>query len=553
MSLTSCYRYILELPVDTLNGMLRVALSESDSAGINLTQHWENVPIGDKTATVDARPADLDTNPPALELAADDLAFVMQLRLRIEVDINEIPELDAIVYTIDFKLPGIFEKDVSAPPPKLMMKFPAVTEADLDLVISGGEIPLTPALIEPRIHALYDSDPSLGHDVKTGVPWPLPGDPMVMVTTDTYDDEPGSPGFRGAITVQVPDQDHIEIHIPGHFKVQGLAATYIDTDMEIIITVAVERPDGEIRVKLSTVGSGDVAVNFVNTTIYDIGAKPTLQQEIANKISSYGDFVESVPTAGEVRDLIAAQVIEFSQNLAIPVFTPEAPGPGDIDMTTFVPTTVNQQVLALQLVPLTDGTPCDVPDVFAKDTGFSVAIAAVEVQPMLDSITAANIGDHHIQGYDVTVTDLVGTLSDPGEHGQPNGHIWIDGTTEVHVDCWPDPEVDFWGPIFLDPELVDGQLIFTANAGEFGGDDPCCGDVDPAQLADLITGTQSTPVRFPQNFSGVGEYNLTVDSADIFKSGVVIHGSLAVITNHALHAAALLRTLYWFNDRLGGD
>ena len=70
------------------------------------------------------------------------------------------------------------------------------------------------------------------------------------------------------------------------------------------------------------------------------------------------------------------------------------------------------------MVPRADGTPCDTPEVFARATGFAIAIADVEVNPMLSSITSANNGDHHVQGYDITVSDLTGGLRDPGEDGQ---------------------------------------------------------------------------------------------------------------------------------------
>lgn len=125
MSLTSCYRYVLELPVNTLTLILRAALSEDESAGIAITQHWENVPVAPgMTATVDGRPTDLDTNPPSMGLDATDLrARIVQLHMRLEVKVNEQPDLDAIVYTIAFDLPGVFEKDSSSPP-KLLMKFP---------------------------------------------------------------------------------------------------------------------------------------------------------------------------------------------------------------------------------------------------------------------------------------------------------------------------------------------------------------------------------------------------------------------------------------------
>jgi hypothetical protein len=558
VSLTSCYRYVLELPLDTLNALLRGALAESDSADVGVTGTWEDVPVGDKTATVSVRPDDLDTNPPSLVLTAVDLGLVLHLRMRVEVDVNEVPELDLIVYAIEFDLPGAFVKTADTPP-ELVMRFPGVTEPALGLVVSGGQIPLSPELIEPRIHALYDATPALQHDVQNNVPWPPGPDATVQVTTDIYDDEPGTPGFRGAISVAVADATHIVITMPGHFKVQGIAQTYVNTDMTIEVKVEVETDTtaGEVRAKLAAVQSSDVTVTFATASAYDFVARPMLAAAIAARIRGLAVDPIEIPTAAEVQATIAGRIVELASTLEVPVFTPDAPAAGELDLTTFVPTTLAQQVLALQLEPLGDATPCDAPDVFATNTGFSLAVAAVEVNPKLESITSANNGLHEDaggSGYDVTVSNLAGVLSDPGEHGQADGHVWITGDAEVHVDCWADPDIEFWGPVFLSPhEDIDEQLFFTADVGNFGADDPCCADVDPGQIAALVQGQESERIPMPKDFSGVGELDLTFTEADIFAAGIVVHGGLTVVTAHALHASSLRRALaFWIGEQAGG-
>jgi hypothetical protein len=555
MSLTSCYRYILEIPTATLTSILQAALSESDAAGINISQTWENVSIGMYTATVTASPDDFTTHPSTMELTAVDLEVIVHLQMRLEVEINELPELDKIIYHLNFELHGLFFKNADVPP-KLLIHFPSVTAASLNLTVTGGAITLTPALIEPRIHALYDADPSLGHNVQFNVPWPPGPDPNVMITTDIFDDTPGDPGFRGAITVSVPDQTHVVIHMPGHFKIQGLDPSdpYVNTDMTIDITVTVEHLDGILRVKLSTITAASVDITFVNTTIYDIGTKPILKNQIAAKLSAMGDQEQTFPNNAEVSAMIQDRVIEFANGLEIPIFTPQPPAdPAQIDLTNFVPTTIEAKVLALQLTPLEDGTVCDMPIVFSEETGFALAISAVEANKIIKPIVDNNIGDHHISGYDMTVNSLSAVLHDPDGHDGAKGHIWIDGEVEVHVDCWFDPTIAFWGPIYLNPiKNPDQTVAFTADAGSFGADDPCCADVDPAQIADLIEGTQSTTFALPSNFSGVGTLQIEITSAEIFAAGIIVHGTFDVMTNLETHTNSLEKTLYWFSDRAGG-
>lgn|GEM_PF-6319997 len=563
MSLTSCYRYILELPVNTLSAMLRGAMSESGPAGVLITRHWANVPIGSNHADVDVRPDDLDAHPPTMILTAADLGFTLHLRMRAEVKVLEFPDLDLIIYTLEFDLPGSFLKDTSTPP-KLIMQFPAVTAPDLNLAITGGDIPLTPALIEPRIHEMYDNDPSLGHEVLSGQPW-IKFDTTsttVQVTSDIYDDTPGDPGFRGAISVEVPDATSIVIVMPGHIKIQGISGPpFVDRDMTLRITVAVvtNQAAGELRVKLSAVQQADVAVAFnppagsPSETFYFTEAQTGLKLGVADKINNFPDYVQDIPSAAEVRSLIETQLVDMAHDLVIPIFTPATPAAGEVDLTTFVPTTVAQQALALQIEPLGDGTQCDAPDVFSQADGFSIAISAVEVNSILQPILQGNEGDRTAAGYDMTVNNLDGTLSNAGDHGQADGHIWIEGDTDVHVDCWPDPNVEFQGPVFLTPSLdPDNKLVFTAHAGGFTADDPCCGDVNPADIAALIEGEQSTPVKMPTNFTGVGTLTLGVTDAVISAAGVVVHGTLTVATTSALHASAIRKTLYWFNEMAGG-
>jgi hypothetical protein len=108
---------------------------------------------------------------------------------------------------------------------------------------------------------------------------------------------------------------------------------------------------------------------------------------------------------------------------------------------------------------------------------------------LLDETIAAAIKDkfkglengaseiHTDQG-DATLKSLTVTPSDPGTHGEAEGHLWTAGEAEVHIDCWPDPDVTFDGPIFLrllvteTPETCD----FTVQPvmGKFDAGQSCC-------------------------------------------------------------------------------
>lgn len=559
MSLTSCFRYIIELPTNTLNGMIDGILKEADAAGIQTSFHQENVAVGSYHATVDAHLSDLDTHPPTMDLLAADLGFVLHLRMSVQAQITEIPTLDPIVYPTTFDFPGVMVKS-AATPPVLNMTFPAVNAGNLNLNLSGGGITLTPALIEPRVHALYQTNPNFQHQVKSGVATGLPApDDTWQVTVDIYDDAMGSPGFRGAITVEAPDQSHIKINLPGHLKAKNINnVTQIDTDMTVHVTVLVTLPvnptDDHITVSLSTVTAANVAIDYASPNFFTLGGDPTIRAQIAATVSGLGDFQEDVPSQQQVHDLISAELIDYAAHLSIPIFKPDPPADGSaMDLTTFVPTTVNQQVLALQIEPV--GGPCDTPDVFTGTSGFAVSVNRDKVNATIQPVIAAENGrTRNIQGHDVEVHDITADLSDPGEHGQTTGHIWIGGQATVHIDCWPDAHINFSGPLTLTPEMLpDGGIKFHAHAGGFTADDPKCASVDPAQIGALIEADDYPAITgLPSNFTGVGRINITVNATDIFRAGIVIKGDLAVITTHALKASEIQHSTYWDTEPAGG-
>jgi hypothetical protein len=473
--------------------------------------------------------------------------------------VTDVAGLDPIVYVVGFDLSGVLEKSTETPP-RLLARFPSVTVPSLNLVLEGGDIVLTPALIEPRIHELYDAHPELAHKVETGVPWPPDtlGDPFetVAVTVDIFDDP-----TKGEITVTVPDTTKIVLHLPGHMLVNGIEGEEMSTDMLLHVTVAVVQDlvNGKVTVRLSNVQAADIVVTFTTphpNPIIDQAAKAALATRLATTIRTFPDAVETFPTRAEVEGVVASQIVELAKKLEIPVFTPPTTAsPTDIDLTAFEPLTLGQKILALQIGKITDGRPCDTPDEFAKTTGFSISAAASEVETQISALITANNGTtREMQGYPVTVDQLTAKLSDPGENGQAEGHIWITGRATAEVDCWADAEVNFWGPVTLKPRMdPDGTLFVSADAGGFGADDPCCADVDPADIAAEIEGDERQIAKLPPTFTDVGTLKLTANECVIFKAGIIIHGGLELLTNQALAASGVeKKAAHWLNERAGG-
>jgi hypothetical protein len=558
VSWTSCYRYIIELPAATLSSMITSVLKEGDSAGVKTSLHQDNVPIsgpGGYHATVDANLTQLDTNPPTIDLTATDLGFVLHLRMSIQVKVIELPNLDAITYLATFDFPGTMVKDTTVDPPVLNLTFPAVNTGNLNLAVSGGTITLTPELIAPKVHDLYQAHPELAHQQQSITGVPLDG--TWLVTTDIYDDDPMSPGFRGQITVEVPDATHIKLNLPGHLKAQTITDTRIDTDITIHVAIPVQQTDGLITVQLSTITAANTSIDYASPNLYTTAGDPVIRDKVAQRLAALGDLSQSFPDSSQVKDAIASELINYALALKAPLFKGAHPAnpadPSQMDLSTFVPTTVNQQVLALQIEPL--GTPCDTPDVFTGSDPFAVSVSQDRVNPMLQQVVTQTEGTtQHVSGHDVDVHDMTAVLSDPGEHGFAPGHIWIAGIATVHIDCWPDPDIHFSGPLTLTAEMqTDGGVIFHGHAGHFNADNPKCASVNPDEIASAIEAASNQKITgLPSDFAGVGHISITVGPVDISRQGVIIRGTLTIQTLHQLNANQIQQGMYWYSEPAGG-
>jgi hypothetical protein len=554
VSLSSCFVYIIELPTATLNGMMAAVLQEADAAGVQTSLHQENVTVGAYTATVDAQLDVTTANAPVVALTATDLGLTLHLHMNLQVTVNGIANLGAIQYQLVFDFPGEFQKQPTTPP-VLIMAFHALTPAVLNLNVSGGNITLTPALIEPQVHALYAAHPELAHSVQTGVATGLPSpNDTWAVTVDIYDDTPGSMNYRGQITVAVPDQAHIQLNMPGHLLAQNISSTAINSDITVHTLVPVAMADGSITVQLSQVTGANVTIDYASPNLFTIGGATLIANQFAAKFAALGDLVQQTPSTAQVNDAIAAQLVQYGSALSIPIFKPTPPAsPTDMDLTTFVPTTVATQVLALQLQQ--QAIPCDTPDVFFNGSAFAVSVDLDKCNSIIQPVVASeNNTEQNIQGHDVTLSNLTATLANPGDNGVADGHIWLTGEATVHLTCWPDAHINFSGPLTLTPDVDNGNIKFQAHAGTFQADNPCCGSVDPNAISSFIESQQNYPPisGLPSNFAGVGQININPTNVDIFAAGLVIRGDLTVLTTRSLNSGFIKHDAFWFNEPPGG-
>jgi hypothetical protein len=156
---------------------------------------------------------------------------------------------------------------------------------------------------------------------------------------------------------------------------------------------------------------------------------------------------------------------------------------------------------------------------------------------------------------DATLQKVCIAPSDPDTHDESEGHLWVTGEAEVHIDCWPDPDVSFSGPIFLRAERIeeDGQcgLEVQAVAGDFDVDQSCCDvlldlliivvgwimlaviesmidDVGGELAADIAAGQAENIEPFPPVVNGIAEVHGCLTGLNVTSGGFILPGELTI-------------------------
>lgn len=557
MSLTSCFKYVIELPEDTLTSLLRAVIAQGETSGVPLTYEDDGVPVDDFTARISATIVDTDEKPSVFDLTPAANSAVLGLHMDIDVVINELPGVETIVYEAEFTIPGQIARNDAVAPVQIEFQAGILTAADLNLVVSGGEIEVTAALFEPFVDQMYADNPDLHEKVIPGVDTIIDG--IVLMQVWLYNDV-----VDGEISVDVPMPGTLELTLPGRITMTNVSATEIhDFTINLVIIVGYEiqpAPTGgeEFVVKLSDVQASDIDVQYgPGAPIYQALMTGRIADEIVTTLGTIPDPTEPVPSAANVDTQISESLVDYASGLVIPLF-PLDPTASDILIGTAVPTTVDASILALQ-IETEPGEPCIGPDDFTAGSQVAIAMGAVEVERRLN-VVADDLDGKKIEaeGYDVTLNRPNVSLADAGDNGQAEGHIWVSGTVTIHVGgCVGDVGADYSGPIMLDPVVKEDQSIgFSVRAGEFGGDADVKDkkdDFDPARVAEFIQGWDFSFPTVPTVFEGVGTLTLNIDTSEISKAGIVLRGGVSIqLLNMILMGMMHQGSGLWDQEGAGG-
>lgn len=283
-----------------------------------------------------------------------------------------------------------------------------------------------------------------------------------------------------------------------------------------------------------------------------------------NAINGFGTITEPAFTQSAAENLLKEQISDYIKVRRYPVFTPRSGDPAHPLNTPVGFLLTADDILAVLLNRRTGTAADDVaPDNFLGSNQLALATSRAVLDEAIDEaiadefpgVASGGTDTVHTDEGDATLESLNVTPSDPGSHGESEGHLWITGEAEVHIDCWPDPDVSFEGPVFIDaiPTEVDGVcgLDLQGRAGDFDFDESCCDvfvdllipivgwimlgviehtiDQVGGELARDITDQQAESIEpIPPVINGIAEVSACLTDVFISSEGLVFPGTMTI-------------------------
>jgi len=368
-------------------------------------------------------------------------------------------------------------------------------------------------------------------------------------------------------------------HIIFYREVQRPSATQLSinfatapADPALAADVVFTSPDPGGIVESQLLGLVDSAIaGFGTVTGPSFGVVlQTIRAQAVTAINHFGTISEPAIAESAARAMLQEQIAAYLVDRRYPVYSPKS---GDPDEPLFTPVgflLIEQDVLAV-MMNRRFGSPADdeVPDHFLGSHDFALATSVhkiyeyvdatvEELFPGLDGSQGSYSGSHFesTPDGDATLKKLNISLADPGAHGESEGHFWITGEAKVHIDCWPDPDVEFDGPVFLDTTTGtddEGNCTFhiEADPGDFDIDQSCCSciinwlipvvgpivhfvientveDVGGELIDDYVEGQERHINAIPPVVNGIAEIIPCLSDALLQSGGMILPGTMTI-------------------------
>lgn len=491
MSNTSNFDYCVELSIGSVRQIFHLAF-KNESACFPHNVGPITRDLGGLQAIINVAVLDDETRPADLTFA-DGKHLLLRIPNDISVEIADAPDpsLSRMTLSSTAKVPGRLDTWADATgEPVLGVSFSDVTQAD---VIVENLIGVPTVGAENLANAIHHRYGALPHRYTA----PAPGGTAELLLYDGILDTslipptPGNPSITAALTI-VTGTEYLEVVAPIHVDVPtGVGSYHYISFGRIHFWRPVTRTDTTITVAMGT----EPATASIATVVELDNSGPGHDQVLAQlsplavgAVNAFGSLSSPAYSPAAAADQIRLEIADYVKDLTFGLFTPRSTEPGVV-LTSPVGFLLPASDTLAVLITRRTGTAAD--DVAPEDfrAGKDVALAAGRelIIARSDEIIATafpgvNGGGgseiHRPQG-NATLNTCHAVPENDGAHGKNPGHLWVTGEAEVHIDCWPDPDVTFSGPVFVDatqhPDDPAGcWLELQPRAGEFDVGESCC-------------------------------------------------------------------------------
>lgn len=557
MSLTANFDYCVQLGLVPVKTIFHLALKNEELFPHNVGPFVRN--LSGRTVTVRARLIDDETDPADLEFADDKhIRFLLPFELTVEVPDSPDPSLTRVTLKATCMLPGALANWPVDGEDQLGVSFADVTAADVTVPALSGLPALDAARFANAIHARYTELPT--HRFTLGAN-------VLLIYDGNRDPTLSPPNAADPYEIQAAieahgGKDYLKVTVPIHATVpQASFANY----GRVIFWREIVMGDGTVSVDMATTPADAALATQVD---FD-GSHPAeglvvsnLKPLIETQLAAFGTITEPWFTDSTAKTLLAAEIAAYASDKRFPMYTPRSGDP-EVPLSTPVGFLLPADGVLAVLMNRRDSSVADfAPDNFLGGNQVALAVGRAALDEMIQRAMNEQFPGVNDGGSEVTTDEGSATLytlsvtpSDPDTHDQSEGHLWASGTAEVHIDCWPDPDVSFDGPIFLRVVLTETDeecsMRIEPEMGEFDAGQSCCDvfidilipvvgivmliviesmiDKVGGELAADFAGQQARNIEaIPPFVAGVAELQACLESLSVSSQGLVFPGKLRI-------------------------
>lgn len=558
MSLTSNFDYCVELGLGPVKAIFHLALKNEELFPHNVGPFVRT--FSGRQLTVNVRLIDDETSPADLELADEKrIRFFLPFELTVETPDSPDPRLARVTLQATCTVPGALASWPVDGQDQLGIDFAGVTAADVTVPTLSGLPTLDASRFAEALHSAYLAQPTHRFTQGSNVLQVYDGNrDSTLLPANT-----ASPSEIQCAIEPHGGKQYLRVTLPIHATVP--LATFalfghivfwreiVPGDSTVSVVMATEPGDAALAAQIDFDGAHPAEALVV----------AQLRPLLLAQLGGFGTVTEPWFTEASARSLLAAEIASYAAPRRFPMYTPQSGDPA-MPLATPVGFLLPAAGVLAVLMNRRDASVADAaPDNFLGSNQVALAVGRTALDEMIQRAMNEQFPGVNTDGGSEVSTDegtatlyrLSVTPSDAGTHDQGEGHLWADGFAEVHIDCWPDPDVTFTGPIFLRVVLTETDtecsMQVKPEMGEFDAGQSCCDvfidilipvvgivmlivietmiDKVGGELAADFAGQQARNIEaLPPFVAGVAELQACLEDLRVSSQGLVFPGKLRI-------------------------